>query len=149
MMKFVAAKTFEAWRMITRAKNPLVLVGRGVRISNAFEELNSFIKQTKLPVVTTYLGKDCYLKSHGVIGIKGLESANKLLSESDVLLVIGASLPIAQMGYEYEKFFKRKVIIVNIEKPNVLTKPALFIHADCKEFFYEHTQILRTPKLEP
>jgi acetolactate synthase-1/2/3 large subunit len=148
MMKFVAAKTFEAWGMISRAKSPLALIGRGVRIANAIEELDAFITRTKLPVVTTYLGKDCYLKSRGVIGIKGCEEANYLLGKSDVLLVIGASLPIAQMGYEHEKFFERKVIIVNIEPPNKLTTPALFIQADCKEFFYEHNQILRTPQLE-
>ena len=148
MTKFVAVKTFEAYRLITHARKPLVLAGRGIRIANAMQELEAFLEMNHLCVVTTYLGKDCTTSSFGVIGIKGREEANQMLKESDVLLVLGASLPIAQMGYEPEFFFQRQVIIVNIEPPNKLTKPMLFIQADVKEFFYEFGQFLRVPQLE-
>ena len=148
-MKFTAAKTYEAWSLIARAQSPLVVVGRGVRIANAMEELSAFLKQAKLPVATTYLGKDCTCDSLGVIGIKGNKEANEKLFSSDVVLVLGASLPVAQIGYDPKKFFDRKVIIVNIETPNKLCKPTLFIQADVREFFYEFGQILRVPQFEP
>jgi acetolactate synthase-1/2/3 large subunit len=149
MTKFTAVKTYEAFNLIARSRQPLVLVGRGVRIANAMEELEAFLDATNLSCVTTYLGKDCGCSTFGVIGIKGTELANNLLKECDTLLVLGASLPIAQIGYEPEFFFQRKVIIVNIEEPNKFCKPVLFIQADCREFFYEYHQLLRSPTFEP
>jgi len=149
MTKFTAVKTYEAFNLIARAREPLLLVGRGIRIANAMDELEAFIHATGLRCVTTYLGKDCGCSTFGVIGIKGNEYANGLLKECDTLLVLGASLPIAQIGYEPEFFFQRKVIVVNIEEPNKLCKPILFIQDDVRKFFYEYQQLLRTPEWEP
>lgn len=148
MTKFVAVKTFEAYRLISHARNPLGIAGRGVRIANAMDELSAFIHQTGMRFVTSYLGKDCLESSFGVIGIKGAESANEYLKKADVVLALGTSLPIAQVGYEPDLFYQRQVIIVNIEPPNKFAKPILFIEADLKEFLYEYNQFLRSPQLE-
>ncbi len=142
-------KIYEAWKMVSNANKPLILVGKGIRISNTLDELKSFVNETGISVVNTFLGKDCFIDSVGTIGIKGNETANKLLFNSDVLLVLGASLPIAQIGYTHQNFSARKLIVVNIEKPNCFIKPTLFIQVGLKEFFYEYNKFLQRIEFEP
>ena len=109
----------------------LIIAGRGVRIANAIEELRQFALWTNIPVATTFLGKDTYHKSVGCIGIKG--EANRYLEEADELIIIGASIPIAQLGYDYKRLEKKHIIYVNIEPPHTLIS-AEFIKSDAKRF---------------
>jgi thiamine pyrophosphate-dependent acetolactate synthase large subunit-like protein len=112
--------------------NELIIAGRGVRIANAIPELIK-LSHRKM-VVTTILGKDLLdsMFSRGTIGIKG--TANHMIEWADKITVIGASLPVAQIGYDLNDSFRNKqVTIVNVEKPNNLIK-AKFIKMDAKQY---------------
>ncbi|WP_096200102.1 thiamine pyrophosphate-binding protein [Bacillus sp. FJAT-45350] len=81
---------------LKNAHNPFIIAGSGVKVSNGYEELQKIAELLGAPVGTTAQGKSAIKETHpnsvGVIGNWGQEVGNKLLSESDVILVIGSKL---------------------------------------------------------
>ncbi|WP_077212564.1 thiamine pyrophosphate-binding protein [Bacillus dakarensis] len=86
----------DALNKLVHAKNPFIIAGNGVKVANAYEELQQLAELIGAPVGTTASGKSAIKETHqnavGVIGNWGLQVSNKLLSESDVILVIGSKL---------------------------------------------------------
>lgn len=89
-----AGQIKKALTMLKNAKKPLILVGGGVRISHAEEELTKFAEKMNIPVTTTIMGKGAIPTNHplyiGNIGMYGNYASNMAVSECDVLLAIGA-----------------------------------------------------------
>lgn len=83
-----------AAEIINKAHRPVICVGGGVRSGNAIEELETFVEKCKIPVVCTLMGIDSFDNSSqyfaGLIGSHGYPFANKMMNESDLLIVIGA-----------------------------------------------------------
>lgn len=79
--------------ILKKAKKPLFLIGGGVNISGANEQMTKLAEQTGIPVITTIMGKGAVSSSHplymGNIGIHGSYAANHAVSECDVLFSIG------------------------------------------------------------
>lgn len=79
--------------ILKKAKKPLFLIGGGVNISGANEQMTRLAEQTGIPVITTIMGKGAVPSSHplymGNIGIHGSYAANHAVSECDVLFSIG------------------------------------------------------------
>ncbi|MCQ2492159.1 MAG: biosynthetic-type acetolactate synthase large subunit [Lachnospiraceae bacterium] len=79
--------------MLYKAKNPLFLVGGGVKIANAHKEMRKFAEITGVPVVSTVMGIGVMPTDHplfmGNAGMHGRYSANMAISECDVLFSIG------------------------------------------------------------
>lgn len=129
----------EKW---TEAKKPLLIVGNGVRLSGAVEELKNLLKLTNIPTITAVNGNDIvnsdYPYYYGRFGTHAQICANKLLSECDFLLTIGTRLYVRQTGYNFESFAKQAyrvyvdVDINELQKPTL--HPNLAIHSDAKEF---------------
>jgi acetolactate synthase-1/2/3 large subunit len=127
---------------LNNAKKPLLIVGNGIRISDAVEELHKFIKRTNIPVISAPNGNDLVNESYnGYVGRFGTHAqicANILLGECDFLLSIGSRLYVRQIGYDFEGFAKNAYkVYVDIDYSE-LTKPTLFpdmaIHSDAKLF---------------
>ncbi len=80
--------------MINKSHKPVICVGGGVRSGNAMEELELFVEKCKIPVVCSLMGIDSFDNSSpyfaGLIGSHGYPFANKMINESDLLIVIGA-----------------------------------------------------------
>jgi len=78
------------------AERPVVLAGNGVHAANAYDELESVAEAADAAVATSYLGKSTVAETHeraaGVVGSFGHEGANRVVSEADVLLVVGCRL---------------------------------------------------------
>ncbi|HEG8152645.1 TPA: hypothetical protein SFZ55_001742, partial [Campylobacter coli] len=100
---------------ISKAKSPIVLVGGGVRNSNACEILDFFLKKYNLPVVHSLMGKDAiesgFELNLGLIGSYGNRCANLALANSDVILVLGSRLDTRQTGTDLKLFAKNSEII--------------------------------------
>lgn len=137
------------------SKRPAILAGQGIRISGAVDQLNEFADNYHIPVVTTYLGIDMIDSKSpvyaGRIGIKGDRAGNLTVQNSDLLLIIGTSLPVAETGYEYDQFAPgAKKVIVDIdlsshEKKTISTD--LILKGDAKEFIEELSVSLKEQKL--
>lgn len=106
---------------IKKSKRPLLLVGGGIATANAFELLNLFIEKTKLPFVSSLLGKTaCNEKLEqyvGTIGSYGNRCANMAIANADLLLVLGARLDVRQTGGVISGFVKDgKIIHLDIDR---------------------------------
>lgn len=83
----------EAAALINEAKRPLVLVGQGVELGNASDELKAFIEKAGLPAGCTLLGLSALPSAHplnvGMLGMHGSLGANKKTQECDLLIAVG------------------------------------------------------------
>lgn len=124
------------------SRRPVILAGQGVRISKAINVLLKFARRYRIPVVTTYLGIDVIDSNNpvyvGRIGIKGDRAGNLAMQNADVLIIIGTSLPVAEIGYNYREFAREaKVVVVDIDPTSHCKKTIkidLLIKGDAKEF---------------
>ena len=128
-----------------RSDRPVVVLGQGVRLANCTDGVSDFIRKYRIPVVSTYLGIDSYLPHDdlyiGKIGVKGERAANIVVQKSDLVLVLGASLHVSAIGYNYSQFApEAEKWIVDID-PTSHLKPTLldshFILADVGSFIQE------------
>lgn len=83
----------KAIKMLLKAKNPLFLAGGGINISHANRSFTELVNQTKIPVVTTIMGKGSIPTDHpyyiGNLGMHGCYAANQAVSACDLLFSIG------------------------------------------------------------
>jgi len=87
------AQIKKAAKLINEARQPLIIAGRGVIISGAYNELKELAERAQIPVVTTLLGISCFPESHvlsyGMLGMHGMAYANMAVAVADVLITIG------------------------------------------------------------
>ena len=83
----------DAVALINESKKPFVLVGQGVELGNAQEELKSFIEKADLPCGCTLLGLSALPSDHplnkGMLGMHGNLGPNVKTNECDVLIAVG------------------------------------------------------------
>lgn len=83
----------KAIECLKQAKKPVFLLGGGVNIARANEEMTALAECTGIPVVTTIMGKGAIPTGHplyvGNLGIHGSYAANTAISACDVLFSIG------------------------------------------------------------
>ena len=86
----------QAVRLITVAKQPLIIAGGGVIYSDASSVLAQFVKRTGIPVAETQAGKGSLNFDHpqnlGAIGVTGTPGANIIAREADVVIAVGTRL---------------------------------------------------------
>ena len=139
----------EAITLLKKAKKPMLLIGQGVKLSNAEDLLNKFVEQTGIPCVTTILAKGTVREGtphyHGYLGMHGFYHSNMAMHEADLILNIGSRFDDRIVG-RYDAFGKNATIIhVDID-PSELNKVVtadLAIHADAGKFLQQvlgHTE---------
>lgn len=132
----------ELFFQLERAKKPLILVGGGIRSSNAIKLALQFLDKAQVPVVHSLMGVDILPYDNplriGMIGSYGNRWANVVVGESDFLLVLGSRLDIRQTGADKEAFQKGRIIFhVDCEEGEVNNRlhGCFPIIADLKDFF--------------
>ncbi len=87
------AQIKKAAKLINEAQRPLIIAGRGVIISRAYEGLKQLAETAQIPVVTTLLGIGCFPESHilsfGMLGMHGMAYANMAVEAADVIIAVG------------------------------------------------------------
>ncbi len=82
-----------AARILEAAKKPVIVAGGGVRSSGAGAELVALAEKLQIPVATTLNGKDTIPGNHplsvGVVGTYSRKSANRVVSEADLVFYAG------------------------------------------------------------
>ena len=83
----------KGYKLLKAAKKPLFLVGGGINIARANEKMLRLVEQTKVPAVTTVMGKGAIPTDHpyyiGNSGMHGKYAANLAVGQCDVLFSIG------------------------------------------------------------
>jgi acetolactate synthase-1/2/3 large subunit len=139
--KIDSQKINEAAEIINQAKKPFILVGQGVILGNAEQELKSFIEKSGIPAAWTLLGLSAMPTSHtlnvGMLGMHGNYGPNLMCNECDVMIAIGMRFDDRVTG-DAKRFGKQaKIIHLEID-------PAETILGDVKE-----SLPLLTEKIKP
>ena len=83
----------EVAQLIKDAERPLIMVGRGVIVSEAYAEVRELAERTGIPVITTLLGISAFPQSHdlhlGMPGMHGEVHINKAIQAADLIIGIG------------------------------------------------------------
>lgn len=112
-----------ALAMIETGKKPVFLIGGGVNISGAGEELTKLSELTGIPVITTIMGKGSMPTGHplyiGNIGIHGNYASNMAVSECDVLISIGTRFNDRITGKVSEFAKNSKIIHIDIDAASI------------------------------
>jgi len=137
----ISSDIAEVVALMNGAKRPVILVGGGVRLANAVDELRQLLEETNIPIVYSLMGKDAvsdeYPHNIGFIGNFGTRHANLAIANSDVLLVLGSRLDNLQTGRRVETFAREaKIIQVDIDKNElgIRVKTDLIIKGDLRSF---------------
>lgn len=86
-------RIFQAAELINQAKKPFALVGQGVVLANAEEDLKKFLEKAGIPFASTLLGLSAMNTDHplntGMLGMHGNIGPNMNTNDCDVLIAIG------------------------------------------------------------
>jgi len=128
-------------QLINSSSRPVVLVGGGLRLSQAQDELLEFIHKTGIPIVASLMGLDAFPHNDpsfvGMIGTYGNRYANLTIANADLVLALGTRLDTRQTGTKPETFARAaKIVHVDID-PYELNKKIISnfpINSDLKQF---------------
>ena len=135
--------------LINGAKKPLALVGQGVELGNAQEELIAFLEKADIPAGRTMLGLSALPSTHplnvGMLGMHGNYAVNMKEQECDVLIAIGMRFSDRVTGSLKTYAKQAKVIHLDIDKSeiNKNVKTTVAVVADCKESLPAITALLK------
>lgn len=125
--------------VLNKAKKPLMIIGQGIMLANAEEELLTFAEKTGIPVASTLLGLGAFPGHHplfvGMVGMHGNYAPNVKTNECDVLLAVGMRFDDRVTG-DVSRYAKQaKVIHIDIDAAeiNKIIKADIGVLADAKD----------------
>ena len=128
----------KAAELINHAKRPLALVGQGVELGNAQEELKAFLEKADIPAGRTMLGLSALPSDHplnvGMLGMHGNYAVNLKEQECDVLIAIGMRFSDRVTGNTKTYAKQAKIIHLDIDHSEIdkNVKTDVAVVADCK-----------------
>lgn len=138
----------EAAALINESKRPLVLVGQGVELGNASDELKAFIEKAGLPAGCTLLGLSALPSAHplnvGMLGMHGSLGANKKTQECDLLIAVGMRFDDRITGKlsTYAKQARKIHFDIDPSEINKNVSVDVAVLGDCKETLPAVTALL-------
>ena len=112
-----------AAELINSAKRPVIYAGGGVKISGAEKELLAFAEKADIPVSESLMARDCFPSLHPLctwmVGMHGTKASNMAMTESDLVIAIGARFSDRVYG-DSSKFAQHaKVLHIDIDPAEI------------------------------
>ena len=108
-----------ALKLIMEAKKPYIFVGGGAILSDASEELYTFVRKVDAPVTDSLMGKGAFPGTDplytGMLGMHGTKTSNYGVSECDLLIVIGARFSDRVTGNAKKFASNAKILQLDID----------------------------------
>ena len=139
----------QAAELINNAQRPLVLVGQGVELGNASDELRAFIEKAGLPAGCTLLGLSALPTGHplnkGMLGMHGNLGPNINTNKCDVLIAVGMRFDDRVTGNLATYARQAKVIHFDIDPAEIdkNVKVDVAVLGDCKDTLPAVTRLLQ------
>lgn len=128
----------EAVELILGKKKPLVIVGGGVRYSEAGDLLAAFCEKYRIPFAETQSGKSAIASSHplnlGGVGVTGNSAANTIAAEADLIIGFGTKLTDFTTGSK--ELFRNpevKCLLINVSRYHAEKLDGIPVVADAKK----------------
>ena len=123
--------------LIAGAKKPLLIVGGGVKFSEAGETVESFCEEFGIPFGESQAGKSACRSSHpyclGGIGVTGTLASNLIARDADVVIAVGSRLSDFTTGSKH--LFRNeemKVATINVSRYHAYKMDAVKAVGDAK-----------------
>ena len=109
--------------VIRKSEKPMIFVGGGAVISGAEKELAEFVQKVDAPVTDTLMGKGAFDGTDpyytGMLGMHGTKTANLSVTESDLLLVLGARFSDRVTGNASKFAYNAKIVHIDIDPAEI------------------------------
>lgn len=146
----------KAWNMLQAAQKPVLLVGGGVVLANAGEELLELAELLEIPVVSTLMGKDAFPNDHRLYaGLMGTMCqtplGNQTVLEADLLMNLGGRFDGRGTGDVNSFKQNRQIIHVNCDEKELSrhVPSELTLAADVKDFLQSLIGLIRNKHYQP
>ncbi|MBO7301684.1 MAG: biosynthetic-type acetolactate synthase large subunit [Bacteroidaceae bacterium] len=129
----------EAAKLINKSERPFVLVGQGVELGEAHEELKVFIEKADIPAARTLLGLSALPTEHplcvGMLGMHGNYGPNHNTNECDLLIAVGMRFSDRVTGNVATYAKQAKIIHIDIDHAEINKNVTVDVPivGDCKE----------------
>lgn len=143
-----------AAELINNASKPLALIGQGVELGNANEELAAFLEKADIPAARTLLGLSALPTNHplnvGMLGMHGNYAPNVKVQECDVLIAVGMRFSDRVTGLPSTFAKQAKIIHLDIDRAeiNKCIHADVPVVGDCKVTLPAITKLLAESKHE-
>ena len=112
-----------AVELIRNAKKPYIFVGGGVILSDAEEELRTFVQKVDAPVCDTLMGKGAFdgtdEKYTGMLGMHGTKTSNYGVSECDLLIAAGVRFSDRVLGNAAKFANQAKIVQFDVDPAEI------------------------------
>ncbi len=138
----------EAARLINNSVKPLALVGQGVELGEARDELKEFLEKAQIPAGCTMLGLSALPSDHplnkGMLGMHGNLGPNVMTNQCDLLIAIGMRFDDRVTGNLDTYAKQARVIHFDIDPSEIdkNVKADVAIVGDCKQTLKRVTELL-------
>lgn len=138
----------QAADLINAARKPMALVGHGVEIGNAQQELKAFLEKADIPAGRTLLGLSALPTGHpldvGMLGMHGNYAPNVKQQECDVLIAVGMRFDDRVTGRLDDYAKQAKIIHLDIDPSEIdkNVKTDVAVIGDCKASLAAITELL-------
>jgi len=116
-------KINEAARLIARSRRPVIYAGGGILNANAGKELLALAETISAPVTNTFMGLSGFPGEHplflGMLGLHGTRAANLAVTNSDLLIALGARFDDRVTGKIAEFAPRAGVVHVDIDPAEI------------------------------
>src|SRR2546430_153468 len=129
----------EAARLIAAAQRPLLMVGHGVILADAYAEIRGLAERTGIPVITTLLGISAFPECHplhlGMPGMHGEVHVNRAIQQADLIVGIGLRFDARVTGNPAAFAPRAQVVHVDCDPAEIgkNVKAAVGIAGDARE----------------
>lgn len=137
----IEPQVIEARRLLALSERPVLILGNGVRMSDAIRDAILFAERNALPTLPSWAGLDLMPHDHpnfvGQFGVYGNRAANYAVQNADLIISVGCRLDTRMTGPEPQTFAREATkIVVDIDAAEVDKSfvPDLAIVADAGQF---------------
>lgn len=135
-------KLDEILALLKSSKRPVIIAGYGIKLSKTEQYLIEISEKFNIPIVTPKNGFDTVWEDYpllgGRIGINGQRAGNFTVQNADLILALGARLPLVTVGYETNLFAPNaKKVLVDCDKAQLehcWINLDLKVYSNLKEF---------------
>ena len=138
----------EAARLISNSVKPFALVGQGVELGEAREELKALLEKAQIPAGCTMLGLSALPTDHplnmGMLGMHGNLGPNVMTNQCDLLIAIGMRFDDRVTG-KLETYAKQARIIhfdIDPSEINKNVKVDMAVVGNCKQTLQRVTELV-------
>jgi acetolactate synthase-1/2/3 large subunit len=125
-----------ALEQIAQSTKPLLYIGGGAVLSNSYEDIREFAHKTNIPVVETLMARGVMRSDDellfGMLGMHGEYAANMAMSQTDMIIALGARFDDRVTGRLDEFGKNAQIVHIDIDPTSIakIVKPTYPIVGD-------------------